>query len=334
MQHLSSTLLDTGSVSISNFLTTESNSEIIEGIYCGLASEQKKISSRFFYDEVGSELFEKITTLDEYYPTRAEKQILEQHALNFIDYNEAIDIIELGSGDCSKISLLLDHIPAKNMSNTTYIAVDVSESAILKSAHILYKTYADIKVHGILADFMKHLHLLPRKAPRLICFFGSTLGNLDSKQMNAFMLNLKNELEPGDRLLLGLDMVKDKSILHNAYNDAKRVTEQFNKNILNVVNQVAKTNFQTNDFAHQAFYNESQARIEMHLLALRDVRITSMHFPHEIIIKKGETIHTENSHKFKPEQAEMLGMIAGLQLTQSYHDANRFFSLNLYEKPL
>lgn len=318
-------------VSFQNFLISEDISELIKEIYQGLTQSQKQISSRFFYNDTGSELFEEITLLPEYYPTRTEKKILKENASAILGDFDHIDIIELGSGDCSKISILLDAIPKHKLPNLNYIPVDVSEAAVLKSADILSCKYYGLKIHGVLADFMKHLDSLPGNSPRLISFFGSTLGNLTRKQVNEFLLNLKNLMNPVDRLLLGLDMVKTPEILHKAYNDTQGITALFNKNILNVINDIAETNFNTSDFKHLAFYNEIEARIEMHLEALKDVNVTSKYFPESIFITKGETIHTENSHKFLPEHISKLEIISGLKLKKSFTDVNHYFSLNLFE---
>lgn len=320
-------------LSIHNFLISEDKSELIKGIYQGLTQAQKQISSRFFYDDTGSELFEEITTLAEYYPTRTEKRILVENAGAILGDFDKIDIVELGSGDCSKISVLLDSIPKHKMSGITYIPVDVSEAAIRKSADTLSCTYHGLKIHGVLADFMKHLDLLPGNSPRLICFFGSTLGNLTREQVNEFLVNLKHLMNPGDKLILGLDMVKDPLILQKAYNDTQGVTAQFNKNSLNVINDIAETNFKTSDFKHLAFYNTKQARIEMHLEALNNVKLTSKYFPESISIAKGETLHTENSHKFLPEHISQLEIISGLKRIRTFTDGKQYFSLNLFEHP-
>lgn len=327
----SETLLKGSSVRISNFLTTERKSELIAGIYHGLSKSKKHISSRFFYDDKGSDLFEKITSLPEYYPTRTEKLILQKNAKEIIGEFEHIDILELGSGDCSKISILLDAIPKHKVAQTNYIPVDVSEAAVLKSVDLLKYRYPGIKIHGFLADFMKHLNSLPGESPRLICFFGSTLGNLTRKQANEFIVNLKDIMKPGDRFLLGLDMVKDSEMLHNAYNDKQGITAAFNKNILNVINEVAGTNFDALDFEHHAFYSKKEARIEMHLKALKNLRVESRYFPKSISIVKGETIHTENSHKFLPDHISKLELISGLRIKESFTDAKQYFSLYLFE---
>ncbi len=333
MEKSETSIIEKGAVTVNNFLSKENKIELIDGIYRGLTHRQKQISSRFFYDDTGSELFEEITVLPEYYPTRTEKKILQENAGDILGEFDQMDIIELGSGDCSKISILLDAIPKHKLANLNYIPVDVSESAVLKSADILQCKYPAVKIYGVLADFMKHLDTLPGNTPRLICFFGSTLGNLTRKQANEFLLGLKKIMNPGDKLLLGLDMVKDPEILYKAYNDNLGITARFNKNILQVVNDVADTNFNTSDFKHLVFYNEKEYRIEMHLEALKDVYVTSKYFPESIRIKKGESIHTENSHKFLPEHISQLEIISGLRLIKSFTDTNRYFSLTLFECP-
>jgi len=314
-------------LSIQNFLVSENRYELIKEIYQGLIQSHKQFSSRFFYDDTGSELFEEITRLPEYYPTRTEKKILQENAGGILGDFDRIDIIELGSGDCSKISVLLDAIPKPKLANINYIPVDVSESAVLKSADILQCKYPAIKIYGVLADFMKHLSSLPGNSPKLICFFGSTLGNLTRNQANGFLLGLKKLMNPGDKFLLGLDMVKDSLILHKAYNDNQGITARFNKNILQVVNDVADTNFNTSDFKHLAFYNEKESRIEMHLETVEDMVIKSNYFPQEILLKKGETIHTENSHKFTDSDIQNFATATGLKIGNIYTDSNQWFSL-------
>ncbi len=315
---------------IRNYLTRESKAEVITEIYKGLTAKQKYISSRFFYDDLGSLLFEKITELQEYYPTRTEKAILRSNATEMICSSEQIDIIELGSGDCSKISILLDTVPEKEWNKITYIPMDVSEAAIMKSASTLTAKYPGLKIHGFLADFMKHLTVLPGDGNRMICFFGSTLGNLTRKQAIQFLTEIKALMKPGDRLLLGLDMVKDIDILNAAYNDQKGITARFNKNILNVVNTYAKTNFNMRLFKHDAFYHTGKARIEMHLKATEDMKVKSELFPGAISIRKGETIHTENSHKYTFADIKAFASISCLNIEHIYTDKNRWFSLVVF----
>ena len=169
--------------------------------------------------------------------------------------------------------------------------------------------------------------MLFRSTKRLFCFFGSTLGNLTRKQSVQFLLDLKAVMKPGDQLLIGLDMVKDIKVLENAYNDNQGVTAAFNKNILNSVNQYIKTAFSPDWFGHVAFYNQSKDRIEMHLRALKDLEISCMYLPDNIRIKKGETIHTENSHKYTRRHILNFAGITGLNINAVYTDNNQWFSL-------
>ena len=314
-------------IAISNFLFNTGKENIISEIKEGLVAEQKYISSKFFYDDLGSKLFEDITRLPEYYPTRTEKSILLEVAPEISKSLRNINIVELGNGDCSKITIILDAIPAENMRSVHYIPVDVSHAAIMKSAHILTKKFPDITIHGVLADFMKHIDFIPGNFNRLICFFGSTLGNLTRVESMKFLLDLKTLMNPGDQLLLGLDMVKDIKTLENAYNDEKGVTSAFNKNILNVVNYYLKTSFNPDWFEHLAFYNKTKARIEMHLKALKAMEISCPYLPDKILIKKGETIHTENSHKYTKQHISDFANIRGLKIHDIYSDNKRWFSI-------
>src|SRR5664279_1525535 len=305
-------------IAIRNYLCSTNHEEVISEIIDGLSAQQKYIPSKFFYDENGSKLFEDITCLPEYYPTRTEKSLLKEIASQISKTLRNIDIVELGSGDCSKISILLDAIPFENMATVRYIPVDVSHAAISKSAEMLVKRFPDITIHGLLADFLKHLSAIPKNTNRLFCFFGSTLGNLTRKQSIQFLMDLKAVMKPGDQLLIGLDMVKDARILENAYNDNQGVTAAFNKNILNVVNQYVKTAFNPDSFEHLAYYNQPKTRIEMHLRALKDLDVKCMYLPDNIRIKEGETIHTENSHKYTHWHILDFAGITGLKINAVY----------------
>ena len=314
-------------IAISNFLLAERESEVVNAIYRGLSAAQKQISSRFFYDATGSRLFEEITALPEYYPTRTEMSILQRVAPDVLSHNHYSDIVELGSGDCSKISVLLDACEEKQINELRYFPVDVSEDAVMKSAEELVDKYPWLKVYGILADFMKHLQILPGEGNRLICFFGSTLGNLENDQALDFLRHVKRFMKNGDALLLGLDMVKDIRVLEKAYNDQQGITAKFNMNSLQVVNQIAGTNFDPLNFQHMAFFNPERSRIEMHLKALKEQVISSPRFPEALIIKKGETIHTENSRKFSHDDISELANAADLSIQGIYNDQKDYFSL-------
>lgn len=314
-----------------NHLTDIGIKKILEEIFTGLRAKQKYISSKFFYDEKGSELFELITNLDEYYPTRTEKKILStiEQGLK-LDFSE-LSIIELGSGDPSKIRLLLQQIPENELSTLQYFPVDISQSAIEDASKKLADEFPMISINGIVADFILQSNQVPKTGRRLFCFFGSTIGNFTMDEIEKFMKRLGAEMQEGDGLLLGLDMVKDISVLEKAYNDEQQITADFNKNILNVINVLADTDFDSDAFEHRSFYNKEEERIEMHLEARKDMVITFNSEAEKIQIKKGETIHTENSHKFKKEHIENMSLWAGLNIEKIFTDPNQWFSLVYYQ---
>lgn len=315
---------------ISDFMDHKSDTEIIHEILTGLSAPQKYISGNFFYDNAGSELFEEITGLPEYYLTLTEKSILKEAASIILNSLSVKTIVELGSGDCSKISILLNAVPGENITEIIYVPVDINKTSIEKSAGMLLMKYPGIRIHGILADFMKNFELIPCDGSKLICFFGSTFGNLSRTQEIPFLLNLKSWMNPGDQLLIGFDMVKDIKILEKAYNDERGKTAAFNKNMLNVVNRYVKTNFNPEQFDHYSFYKVADARIEMHLRALSNFEISSPYVNSKICLKEGETIHTENSHKYNPGYIQQLAENCGLQIKDIFTDMNRWFSLVLF----
>ncbi len=319
-------------VEIINYLPELGLNDTIAEIIKGLIVRNKHISSRFFYDETGSKLFEDITYLKEYYPTRTEKSILKKIAPIIINNFKDSDIVELGSGDCSKIDFLLREIPEQNQSTVNYIPVDVSMSAIEQSADALIERYPDLNIQGFVADFMSQLHLLPNKQHRLFCFFGSTIGNLEQDQAKQLIQNISSIMNKGDRLLLGMDLVKSVEVLHAAYNDSEGVTAEFNLNILNVINDLIGSSFSTNDFAHKAFFNIEKSRIEMYLVAKTNVEIYASKADLKISIKKGESIHTENSHKYTHADICNLAEISDLKINHIHKDDKEWFALIELEK--
>jgi len=319
-------------VKIINKLKEIDSGKVKEEILEGLISIPRYISPKYFYNAGGSQLFESITELEEYYPTRTEKAILSGIGNSLkLDFND-LNIVELGSGDPSKIRLLLQQIPSDKLSTLHYYPVDISHSALEDSMQQLTEEFPEIMLTGIVADFMQQFDKLPKVKNRLFCFLGSTIGNFKPEERLSFMRHLGNEMEAGDHLLLGLDMVKDPQVLHRAYNDGQQVTAAFNKNILNVVNGIIDTSFDSTDFEHLAFYNEDEQRIEMHLKAVQDRKIRINGNQETLEIKKGETIHTENSYKFNGEDIESIGKHAGLEAVSVFSDEKKWFSLVLYSK--
>ena len=319
-------------VKVVNYLTDEGINKAKEEIVTGLKAFPKYISPKFFYDERGSKLFEAITKLDEYYPTRTEKKILSTIGKELdLDFSD-LSIIDLGSGDHTKIRLLLRQIHRNKLSTIKYFPVDISRSAIERAAEKLTDEFPMLLIQGIVADFIYQLNLIPKTEKRLFCFFGSTIGNLNMSEIEQFMMFLGEEMQEGDSFLLGIDMIKDTAILEKAYNDDQQITADFNKNILNVLNTIAETNFKPIEFEHLAFYNEEKNRIEMHLKARKDMVITINSEADKIHIKKGETIHTENSRKFNYNNIKTMGYWAGLDTEKIFTDDNKWFSLVHYRK--
>lgn len=317
---------------IKNHLPNIGIESVEDEIFRGLKANHKYISPKYFYDKKGSELFEEITKLDEYYPTRTEKSILSTVAnkLN-LDFSN-ISIIELGSGDASKIRLILDQIPKDLIGKVRYYPIDISQSAIEKSSEILSNEFPTISINGIVADFLHQKIWVPDSCNKLFCFFGSTIGNMNISEIKEFMELLGSEMETGDSLLLGMDMVKDLDVLEKAYNDEKGITAEFNINILNVLNNLVGTNFNPEEFEHLAFYNTDNERIEMHLRAMNDVIIKFNSGNDEVYIKNGETIHTENSYKFNDQSIRYFGLWAGLKVENILNDENHWFNLVHYKK--
>lgn len=314
-------------INFSNFLPEINHQKTVNFIFEGLTSIPKRIASVFLYDACGSKLFEKITCLPEYYLANTEKALISRFAALMCHELCDTDIIELGSGDCSKISIILDAIEGRNLSTVCYKPFDISISALRESAEILNKKYPQLSVHCVAADFISQLHLLPSERKSIICFFGSTLGNLTHDQRSIFFRKIAAQMHKDDTLLIGIDMVKSKDILEGAYNDKSKITALFNSNILNVVNSITGTDFDLQAFEHLAFYNETESRIEMHLKALKKMIIKSDRCRFRILIDNGELVHTENSYKFTIEQ--IAGQIneAELKIDNILADEQNWFSL-------
>ncbi|MFO7790051.1 MAG: L-histidine N(alpha)-methyltransferase [Bacteroidales bacterium] len=319
-------------IQINNYLPGLDIEKIQEEIFEGLTGQKKYISSKFFYDELGSNLFEKITQLPEYYPARTEKQILKTIDWVFSENPENLNIYELGSGDHSKISLIIKRIPEKYRRTLTYMPVDISASAVEQSANNLHHIFPEIQIQGFVADFIHQLDFIPDNKNRLFCFLGSTIGNFTESLRFEFMQKVNQIMKSGEHFLVGFDTVKDPQILEAAYNDTQKVTESFNLNILKVVNGLCETNFITTDFRHIAFYNKQENRIEMHLEAVKNMKVTSRYFPESIQIKQGERIHTENSHKFDAEKISQIANRSGFQIKKIFNDNNNWFNLVLLQK--
>lgn len=327
MPHSTKSLSLPRKITIKNQLKTIEETALTSELRAGLLAPDKYISSKFFYDRAGSALFEMITELPEYYPTRTEKSILQNGAHRVFSKMRDLELIELGSGDSSKISMVLNAVPPLFLDSITYRPIDFSASAIQKSARDLSKRFPALTIEGLVADFTSKLHLKHNGQPRILCFFGSTLGNFTPHQSSTLLSNISSIMHQGDQLFLGIDMEKPTPILEAAYNDSQRITEAFNKNILRVTNSLLKTNFIPIHFDHLAFYNEHEHRIEMHLKARNNLTIKSPYLDENIVLNKGETIHTENSYKFSEERIKQITADSNLQIEEIFYDPHKWFGL-------
>ncbi len=294
----------------------------------GLAREQKELPSRFFYDARGSALFERITALEEYYPTRCEREILETRMPAWADRLRARTVVELGAGSAAKTRLILDALVGSGTLRT-YVPVDVSGEFLDSTARGLRLDYPDLAIAAVVADFTGPFSLpADVPPPHLVAFLGSTIGNFAPPMDSALLRGIASVMQPGDHLLLGTDLRKDVAVLHAAYNDAEGVTARFNLNILNVINQRLGADFDPSRFAHRAFYNHELHRIEMHLVA-RSTQVVNIPGLPATHIAAGESIRTEVSCKYDRASVTELLTSSGLALVDWATDSEGWFALSL-----
>lgn len=297
-------------------------------VLSGLTKDQKSLPPKLFYDTVGSRLFNQITELPEYYLTRVEKEILANNQVDIASHvGEGSALVELGCGNEEKISLILSGLEKVS----EYIPVDISLSALKETAEKIKVDNPLLNVKGIRADYTESLSFLSETSltKKVISFLGSTLGNFEEEQREQFLRQLAEELQPGDGLLIGIDLKKPTHILEAAYNDSYGITAKFNKNILQRINKELDANFQLIKFRHRACYNEDRGRIEMYLVSessqIIDISGQQFHF------RQGEKIHTENSYKFSVEDFEKTLHRIGLRLRKVWMDKRKHFAVTYIE---
>jgi L-histidine N-alpha-methyltransferase len=294
----------------------------------GLSAGPKVLPPKWFYDERGSELFEKITHLDEYYPTRAERSILRTVAPQVAAATRAQTLVELGAGAADKTRLLLDALRGEGTLGS-FVPVDVSETALVGAARRVEAEYPGLSVTAVVSDFEEHLGLPDGGGSRLVVFLGGTIGNLLPQQRSAFLGSLRSRLRPGDAFLLGTDLVKDPGVLVAAYDDAAGVTAAFNKNILLVLNAGLGADFDPDEFDHVALWNASEEWIEMRLRSLGDqvVRLPGLDLVVEFA--EGEEMRTEVSAKFRRDGVAAELAAAGFAMRSWWTDSAGQFGLSL-----
>jgi L-histidine Nalpha-methyltransferase len=294
----------------------------------GLTDSPRWLPSKWFYDKRGSDLFEQITRLPEYYPTRAEASILAAHAGDIAARTGAHTLVELGSGSSEKTRLLLDALQAGGTLRE-YVPLDVSESALRDAVMSMHHDYPKLAIHGVVGDFTQHLDRIPGQTPRMVAFLGGTIGNLFPDQRATFLGELRDTLVPGEWLLLGTDLVKSPDVLVPAYDDAAGVTAAFNRNVLAVLNRELGADFDVENYEHVAIWDPENEWIEMRLRAGAAARVTLAVLALDIALDSGEEIRTEISAKFRKEGIDAELAAAGFSLDCWWTDPEGRFALSL-----
>jgi L-histidine Nalpha-methyltransferase len=297
-------------------------------VRAGLSANPKTLPPKWFYDERGSALFEQITELPEYYPTRAERSILVARAADIADRTKARTLVELGAGSAAKTRLLLDAL-AQAGTLDQYVPVDVSVSMLVDAGEALSREYPDLTVHAVAADFEHHLDRVPDGGPGLTAFLGGTIGNFEPAARAEFLAALRSGMDPGDWLLLGTDLVKDPAVLVSAYDDAAGVTAEFNRNVLHVINRELRADFDVDAFRHIAVWDAEAEWIEMRLESLTDQKVRLAELDLTVGFGQGEQVRTEISAKFRESGVRAELAAAGFAMQDWWTDDEGRFALSL-----
>jgi L-histidine N-alpha-methyltransferase len=302
---------------------------LADDVLDGLTRPFKELPPKHFYDARGAELFDRICELPEYYPTRAERAILEQNSQELATLTRAAELVELGSGTASKTRVLLSALYEAGTLRR-YVPVDVTESMVRECAAELTVEYPGLQVHGVIGDFERHLGEIPAAVgPRIVAFLGGTIGNFPPGSRRRILRDIARLLGPQDHLLIGTDLVKDPLVLQAAYDDAQGVTAEFNRNVLRVLNRELDADFEPDDFDHVALFDAEHEWIEMRLRARREHTTIVRDLDLPVHFDAGEEIRTEISAKFTAERIEGDLATAGLELVRSFTDPDELFALTL-----
>ena len=279
------------------------NHEFEKDVIAGLSATPKKLSPKYLYDANGSQLFEEICELPEYYPTRTERVILEEYANEIAScFSDLPVIVELGSGSSVKTKLIIESF-LQRFGRLHYVPIDISKSILIESSRKLLNRYKKLRITALASEYIAALDRIRDKiSNKLIIFLGSSIGNFDAEERIDFLKRVREDMGANDHLLMGMDLIKEKSILEPAYDDASGVTAKFNTNLIKRINRELEGNFEPKHFKHKAFLNEDLGRIEMHLESTVSQKVSINNSENTFTFEKGETIHTENSYKFTKEQ--------------------------------
>jgi L-histidine N-alpha-methyltransferase len=323
-------VLETDAIRIDSWLSEADERCLANDVLDGLTKPFKELPPKHFYDARGSDLFEQICELPEYYPTRAEKRILEDRAEEIVAVTGAGELVELGSGSADKARILLDAM-AEQGTLRRYVPLDVSEQVVEDAALALVEEYDDLQVHGVIGDFERHLDRVPssRGTRRLVALLGGTIGNFPPGSRRTLLRKIGALLGPNDRLLLGTDLVKDPAVIEAAYDDAAGITAEFNRNVLHVLNRELGADFSPDSFDHVAFFDRRHEWVEMRLRARRPCSVLIASLGLRIEFAAGEELRTEISAKFTRDRLQDDFHAAGLRLERWFTDFEKQFALSL-----
>jgi L-histidine Nalpha-methyltransferase len=318
-----------GRIRIDSWLSEGDERTLADDVLDGLTKPFKELPPKHFYDSRGSELFDQICELPEYYPTRAERTILETYAADIVAAARAQELLELGSGYATKTRVLLDAM-AEAGTLRRYLPFDAAETVVRQTAEDLIDEYPGLNVYGVIGDFERHLDRVPlSEGPRTVAFLGGTIGNFPPGSRRRFLRGIVARMGPHDRLLLGTDLVKDPELIRRAYDDVAGITAEFNRNLLHVLNRELGADFDPDGFEHVALFDAEREWIEMRLRALRTATVTIPALGLEVSFAAGEEVRTEISAKFTRERVEGDYEAAGLRLTDWWTDPQGLFALSL-----
>lgn len=294
------------------YTVRRSRQQMVRDVRQGLTKKPKQLSSKYFYDERGSELFEEITQLPEYYLTRAERLLLEQRIGEIVGAARPCSLVELGAGSASKTRIILDEMRASGCAEC-YLPVDVSRDFLEATALQLRADYPDVEIKPVVSDITERFSLPPLVAPTLFAFLGSTIGNFPRQQAINLLSHIAGQMGVADRFLLGADLIKDAAIINSAYNDSRGVTAAFNLNVLERLNRELNADFPLAEYEHRAFYSSENHRVEMHLIARKPHKVVIPEIG-EISFEEGESIRTELSYKYDRPMLEDILTASGLEI--------------------
>jgi len=326
-------VLSTDEIQIDSWLSEADERCLANDVLDGLTRPFKELAPKHFYDARGSELFERICELPEYYPTRTEMEILRAHAPGIVAATGVAELVELGSGASDKARLLLDAMRSAGTLRR-YVPFDVSELVVEDAAVALVKAYEGLQVHGVIGDFERHLDRVPDAggAPRLVALLGGTIGNFPPGTRRGLLRKIAALLGPEDRLLLGTDLVKDPAVIEAAYNDSAGVTAEFNRNLLHVINRELDADFTPEAFDHVAFFDRRHEWVEMRLRSRRPCSVLIGDLDLRIEFAAGEELRTEISAKFTRARLKADLHAAGLALDRWYTDRDQLFALSVAKR--